>query len=124
MVEDDELVRYLVGANLERNHFFVLEAGDADNALAVSHAFPGKIDVLLADVTLPGLSGCDLATLMQSARPDIVVLLMSGLAVECMPAKPTVAFIQKPFTAESLMNQIQAALKAHCEHVPHAEHRN
>jgi len=99
-----ELVRQLVVSVLECNEFSILEAVDANTALAISAAYPEKIDLLLADVTLPGMSGVELAAVLTCDRPEMRVVIMSGCARESLGGN--FSFIQKPFTAEGLLHHI------------------
>jgi signal transduction histidine kinase/DNA-binding response OmpR family regulator len=76
VVEDDALIRMSIAEMLESRGHTVFEAGDGNEALRVHENEP--IDVLLADVGLPGMNGVEVAERMREARPDLPVLFATG----------------------------------------------
>jgi CheY-like chemotaxis protein len=104
LVEDEELVRGVVGEMLERRGYRVLDAAGAQEAeaLFVEHG----CDVLVTDVVMPGGSGVDLARRLAERRADLRVLFISGYTREAFPATAELgrgsAFLQKPFTVDTL----------------------
>jgi FixJ family two-component response regulator len=80
---------------------------------------------LITDVVLPGLSGRELAELLSATRSQLKVLYVSGhtddVIVHHAILKPGVAFLQKPFTQETLANKIREILGTMGERV--AEYR-
>jgi CheY-like chemotaxis protein len=79
LVEDEGAVRELLSSALERNGFDVVTAGSAEEALTLaSPAF----QILLSDISLPGMSGVQLARQLRRSLPSLRVLLMSGYARE------------------------------------------
>jgi CheY-like chemotaxis protein len=116
LVEDDEMVRKLAQVILEKSGFKVLEASAPREALRISSEFAGKIDILVSDVVMPEMSGCDLATAITVSRPDIKILLMSGYTDEAMPRNIMPAtgseFLEKPFSANGLLSKIWELLEA------------
>ena len=115
--EDEVSVRAVATAALERYGYRVLSAADGDAAVAISRAFPGKIDLLLTDVVMPGMSGRELAEVMRQARPGINVMFVSGYtddeALLGDVRNDERAFLQKPFTTLELVRRIRAALDQH-----------
>jgi DNA-binding response OmpR family regulator len=112
LVEDEPLLRNSVRIVLEREGYFILCAGDAEEALYLSRTFPGTIHLLLSDVEMPGMDGLQLREKLLEERPATRVLLMSGRQVE-LPAEQ--AFLWKPFTLAELkggMRQVLAPLGA------------
>src|SRR5204862_1476804 len=78
---------------------------------ASSHA--GRIDVLLTDTVMPGLSGPDLAERLRSTRPIAVVIYMSGYTdhpAVLRAAEGGHAFLQKPFKPEALTRLVRQRL--------------
>jgi two-component system cell cycle sensor histidine kinase/response regulator CckA len=61
VVDDDAWVRGLARDVLAREGYRVLEASDGQDAIRVSAEHPGPIHLLLTDVMMPGMNGCDLA---------------------------------------------------------------
>jgi PAS domain S-box-containing protein len=124
LVEDEPSVRVLVNAVLARAGYRVLDAGDADAAMAIVQHHRGPIDLLLTDVVMPKMNGRDLARAIAARRPRIPVLFMSGYtdstAIEAPEGAGAYAFLQKPFAAEALMAQIRELLDASFPETSHA----
>lgn len=76
LVEDDELVRFATAQMLRDLEHCVMEAANGPEALEVLDAEP--VDLLLADMGLPGMSGIELAKEVRRRRPDIRVVFASG----------------------------------------------
>jgi two-component system cell cycle sensor histidine kinase/response regulator CckA len=116
VVEDEARIRVLVEKILQRERYLVLEAGSAEEALSVASKHPGRIDLLLTDVILPGLTGRELTELMLSERPGLKVVYMSGYTDDENVRRGTIPpgsqFIQKPFTLGVLVRLVRAALES------------
>jgi DNA-binding response OmpR family regulator len=114
LVEDDHDVRAYVVEILRELHFRVLEAHDADSALGILDRNDVVVDLLLADVVLPGMNGRQLAEEVRLRRPGIRVLFMSGYSRDTIVDQgrldPGVEMMQKPLTQEVLADRIRAAL--------------
>lgn len=113
LVEDEEMVRNLVGAALRRQGYRVLACGDA-NAGIEAGGRPGlEIDLLLTDLTIPGMSGAEMAQRIQRLQPQLRVVFMSGEPQRGLSdaGQPhTFAFLQKPFTLDALTQILNQAL--------------
>jgi CheY-like chemotaxis protein len=116
LVEDEAGIRALVRKILKRERYNVLEAGSGEEASRVAGAFDGKIDLLLTDVMLPGMSGRDLAEDMREALPEVSVLYVSGFtddeSVRAGGFPPGSKFLQKPFTLSALVQKVREALES------------
>jgi CheY-like chemotaxis protein len=113
LVEDQDMVREFTRAALEVHGHVVLEASSGDEALLASGRHPGTIDLLLTDVMLPRMSGIELSRRLAAARPGLRLLFMSGFTDGATTAALTdAAFIQKPFTASSLLRRVRDVLDA------------
>ena len=113
LVEDEESVRQLVRETLEARGYRVLEAGNGDAAIALAASHSDTIHLVITDVVMPGLSGHELAQQLNSARPGIKVLYLSGYAQDAFPnpsAQAHKAFLQKPFTLQSLSRKVREIL--------------
>ena len=75
---------------------------------------PGHLDLLLTDVVMPGASGPDLARRLNTERPDLQVLFVSGYPDDSPGSagllEPGAAFLQKPFTADTLARKVRDVL--------------
>lgn len=115
LVEDEAGIRALVRKILRRENYNVLEAGSAEEAMAMAATVPGEIDLLVTDVMLPNLSGRDLAEHLRGARPDLKVLYVSGYtdddAVRTGVIPPGSKFLQKPFTLGALVGKVKESLE-------------
>jgi two-component system, cell cycle sensor histidine kinase and response regulator CckA len=114
LVEDEEGVASLVRVALAAGGYTVLEARDADTALAICNQHPGNIHLLLSDVVMPQMSGPAVAVKISALRPGIKVLFMSGYTDDSVVhhgvLSENMPFIQKPFTPEGLRRKIRDVL--------------
>ncbi len=114
LVEDEAGIRALVRKILRRENYNVLEAGSAEEAIAMASSVAGRIDLLVTDVMLPGASGRELAEKIRETRQDIRVLYISGYtdddAVRSGAIPPGSRFLQKPFTLGSLVGKVRESL--------------
>jgi CheY-like chemotaxis protein len=111
LVEDEEQVRAVAQSILKRNGYRVIVAQNAGEALIFCEKHPGIIHMLLTDVVMPQMSGAELAKRIAKTRPDMRVLCMSGYTDDSIVRhgvlESGVAFMQKPFTPETLMRKVR-----------------
>ena len=114
LVEDESPLRSLVRGLLEGVGYTVLEARDGEDALLLSNEFSGQIHLLVTDVVMPKMSGPELAQHLAPLRQDMKVLFMSGYADDAMVRHgildSNAAYLQKPFTPESLARKVREIL--------------
>jgi PAS domain S-box-containing protein len=114
VVEDDDQVRTVVSKGLPRLGYEVLVVRNAEEALALVEKHPGRIDLLLTDVVMPGLSGPQLADRLTARRPETRVVFMSGYPEAQDPALGFSldgrSYLQKPFALAELAEKIRTAL--------------
>jgi CheY-like chemotaxis protein len=114
LVEDETVVRHLVAEILESNGYTVLQAGDGPSALELLRRHPGKLDLLLTDVVMPGMSGPEVAQAVTSMRPGTQVLYTSGYTDSAIGhhgvLESGIAFLQKPFSADDLTRKVRVLL--------------
>jgi DNA-binding NtrC family response regulator len=107
-------VRDLTVAILKACGYIVLELEDLGDAERVCQQHAGKIDLLLTDVVMRGLSGPDLARKVQRLRPEAKVLFMSGYTDKAIVHQgvldPGIAFVPKPFTPSALAGKVREVL--------------
>ena len=115
VVEDNEDVRSYSVMILSELGYAVLEAADADAALAILER-PGRIDLLFTDVVLPGRNGRVLADQARAARPDLRVLFTTGYSRNAIVHQGRldagVQLVTKPFTFEQLAARVRDVLDA------------
>jgi two-component system, cell cycle sensor histidine kinase and response regulator CckA len=111
LVDDDHGVRTLARAILQAQGYQVVEASNGLDALRVAAGHADDIDVLVADVVLPGLRGPHLAEWLRIERPDLAVLLLTGSESDRpVDARPDDAILLKPFEPTALLAGVRAAL--------------
>jgi DNA-binding response OmpR family regulator len=114
VAEDDAMVRNLVRLLLGRAGFRVLAAADGPEALEISRNFGGRIDLLLADVNMPGMKGTMLAQQVKRERPEIAILIMSGGDNEWVKDCGT-SYLGKPFSPEVLVRTVSNLIRSEAE---------
>ena len=114
LVEDEEGVRELAKEYLESCGYKVLVAQNGQAAIDLVSKHSGPIDLIMTDIVMPGLSGSDLAKKVQSLRPDIRVVYMSGYTDQAIIhhgiLSSDVLLLQKPFTMSTLAHKLREAL--------------
>ncbi|MFI5089642.1 MAG: PAS domain S-box protein [Terriglobales bacterium] len=114
LVEDEEGVRALTRQLLQRHGYTVLEAEHGEDALLLCERYSGPIHLVLSDVVLAQMSGRELVQRLAPLRREMKVLYMSGYSDEAIVhhgvLEPGTAFLQKPFTTESLMRKLREVL--------------
>lgn len=117
VVEDEDPVRRLVASILRGEGYHVVEAESGAKAL---QAFSAQaVDLVLTDIIMPGMSGRELIEALQSLRPSLKVVFMSGYIddetfVEGLGEGRT-PFLPKPFSPQDLTARIREALEAPAE---------
>ena len=113
VVDDDPWVRVLARDVLAGDGYRVLEAVDGPDAIRVAAEHPGPIHLLLSDVVMPGMNGCELAAGLTARLPGLRVMFMSAydrdfLVKEGLDLIGPV--ITKPFTIEYLSRRVRMML--------------
>ncbi len=105
IVEDESTVRSLVVEILTGLDYNVLKASTGRAALEVIAAYGKPIDLVLSDVVMPGMTGPDLAEILEFTHPQIKVLFMSGFTDTTTLLPNT--FLQKPFSPTQLARKVR-----------------
>jgi CheY-like chemotaxis protein len=110
VVEDQDPVRRQACRILADHSYSVRQAASADEALERWE----PVDVLITDVVMPGMSGHQLAEHARERAPGLRVVFMSGhtddVLVRDGASRGDIAFVQKPFTRDSLLRAVEEAL--------------
>jgi PAS domain S-box-containing protein len=116
VVEDQPEVRVVIRETLQRHGYTVLEAENASDAFARARGHDGPVHLLLADVVLAGMSGPMVAEALAAKWPSLRTVFMSGYGDQVVVRHGVVAsgmrFLRKPFSGESLLQEIRDALDA------------
>jgi PAS domain S-box-containing protein len=114
VVEDDDIMRALTRKMLEEAGYSVLEAKDGQSALDLVSKKDGRIDLVLTDVVMRGLSGPELALRINALHPEMRVVYMSGYTGELISEhdglQRNIELLEKPFTRVALLRSVNAAL--------------
>jgi two-component system, cell cycle sensor histidine kinase and response regulator CckA len=114
LVEDQDSLRELSHRLLEGMGYAVIEAPNGAEAIRIACQCADRIQLLVTDVVMPGMSGRELAELLVASHSQMKVLYMSGhtddVIMHYAILKPGVAFLQKPFTRDGLPKKIQEVL--------------
>jgi CheY-like chemotaxis protein len=119
VLEDNASVMMVLRLMLEP--YSLIEASNAEQALRLFTGHGCKIDLLVADLTLPRSSGIQVALLLRSKIPTLPVILTSGYPVSGWSDRDSddlkrlgsrsVAILQKPFQAEALLDAVRDLIK-------------
>ena len=114
LVEDERTVRETAARILERHGYRVVPARHGGDAMLAWRERGMTIDALVTDVRMPEIDGPSLIACLRAECPTFPVVVMSGYArgdnevTAALTAREV--FLEKPFTTESLLTQVRAAL--------------
>jgi CheY-like chemotaxis protein len=113
VVDDDELVLSAVSAYLRDLGYNALTAESPSRALELSRMHNARIDLLLTDLVMPDMTGPELRREIESGRPLIRTLYMTGYASDRVPLADVDPrqLVRKPFTADALAASLRRALE-------------
>jgi len=116
VVDDEESIRALIARMLASGGYDVAIASDGEEALRVVEAH-GPFDGYVIDVTMPTISGAELARRAKQDLPDAKVLFCTGYSDRLFEERGTLwqheAFIDKPFKLEALREAMSLLLFGH-----------
>ena len=110
LVDDDPAVREVTAAMLEDLGYSVIEADNGAAALDLL-AKGLRVDLMLADFSMPGMTGGELAAAVAERRPALPVLMVTGYEDErALAAVGEDRLVLKPFRTEDLARKVRVAL--------------
>ena len=122
LVEDEEVVRLMLAEALTCLGYTVLDAGLGAAALMLAERAAKPIDLLVTDMSMPGMTGWDLAKCLRTKRPKLPVLFMSGYndnEIACWGRlDPPVKHLFKPFSLDSFLSQARQMLDSSAKRAP------
>ena len=113
LVEDEPLVRQVTRRALTNEGYEVFEAAGPAEALELVRTCGRRIELLISDIQMPGMSGVELARTLVAAQPDLHVLLVSGYTKqhgELSVGARGLQFLQKPYAVAELSRRIREIL--------------
>jgi len=114
-VEDEDRVRDIAARLLRGRGYEVIEARDGEEALELARANAGRIDLMISDVSMPGMDG---PALLKAARPYLAaapVVFISGYAEsefsDLLEGESGISFLPKPLHLQSLAERVKERLR-------------
>jgi CheY-like chemotaxis protein len=116
IVDDEHIVRTVCQQLLTRRGWRVLVAADGPEAIGVFRQHAADIVCVLLDLSMPLMSGVEVFRALREIRPGVRVILTSGYSSDQRALGPLTAeglagFIQKPYTSETLLHELQRVLR-------------
>src|ERR1700716_4033432 len=99
LVDDHEIVLHALHNYLEKTGYNVLEAHCGEEALLIAECFPAMIHVLVTDLVMARINGRELARRLMPLRPEMQVIMLSGLPDAAMVQQelsPLIPILAKP----------------------------
>ena len=114
LVEDEDGVREFAARSLQELGYTVLKASGGSAAVELMVSRREKIDLLVTDVVMPELNGRQLAEILLKSIPELKIIFVSGYTDDSIVRhgvlQANVAFLQKPFTPNSLACKVREVL--------------
>jgi len=108
LVEDEPAVRGLFAMCLRKDGYFVVEASNGSEALAIVEQV-GRVDLVVTDVVMPVMKGTELAQRLREKFPTLRFIFVSGYVVHD-ELGPNAELLQKPFLKGDLLKRVVAIL--------------
>ncbi|MDA3812643.1 MAG: response regulator [Candidatus Cloacimonetes bacterium] len=114
LVDDEESIRDFLSEIIEEQGYKVIKASNGKKGLRKFKEINDKIHLLISDITMPEMSGPELANELRELQPDIKAIFISGNAdenfIQEQSSNSNVSFLQKPFTFDSIISKIREIL--------------
>ena len=114
LVEDEAAILQLGKVILERGGYNVLAAPSPSRALDLAGNYPGRIDLLITDIIMPGMNGKELAEKLGAFRSGFRSIFISGYSNDIIAQQGIleegVHFLQKPFSVANLTSKVREVL--------------
>ncbi|HVX65200.1 MAG TPA: response regulator [Bryobacteraceae bacterium] len=107
IADDEEPLRQLLYRFLQGHGYQVYTAADGSEALRIGRENLQDIDLLIADIRMPGVEGPEVARLLKATKADLKVLLISGYTEGKSVCEP---FLPKPFAPAALLEKVRELL--------------
>ncbi len=114
LVEDEPDILSMCKLMLEKGGYTVLDAASPSEAIRIAEGHKGEIQLLVTDVVLPEMNGCDLSKRVQVTSPNLKTLFISGYPPDIVENEgvldPDVNYLQKPFPIKTLLAAVHKML--------------
>lgn len=109
IIDDEPTLLELLRRYLTRLGYEVETHASPEDALARFQAEPDGFAMVIADLTLPALSGEEAIERLRQTRPELPAIITSGYPYQ--PRAANIGFLQKPFLPQMLAEAVEKALK-------------
>ena len=123
VLEDDLRNMQVFCAILNSTGYRVLEATTGKEAIEISNKYYEPISLFVSDLSLPDVSGTEVALRLIQLQPDLPILFLSGTPMDDWPERDqhnfrqfspgSVEFLEKPFHASTLKTKVESLLRSH-----------
>ena len=114
LAEDEDLFRGMLADLLRFDDYNVLEASNGQEAVSAADSHAGRIDLVITDINLHGMTGLELAEQLVQKHSGMGIIYMSGDtlsgAIGHAKVQPGAAFLQKPFDSTALLDKVREVL--------------
>ncbi|MBI3610015.1 MAG: response regulator [Nitrospirae bacterium] len=115
IVDDEEHIRRLCSEILQRKSYQTVAVAGAQEAIEIARSQP--FDLLLTDISMPGMDGLELLRAMKEIQKEIAVVIITGYgtmdnAVQALQLGAQ-GFVIKPFSQQELLQAVEDALEKH-----------
>jgi len=114
VVDDEPMLRHLMGTVLRKHKFRVLEADDGRHAVEQMEARGEKVDLVVTDVMMPNMNGLELADWIAEHHPDVPIILVTGfndaIFTDGVVSQTTLPLLLKPYKMAELVSMVQKIL--------------
>ena len=116
IVDDEPMVRLVIGRLLEEWNFRVLEADNGRTALQVAQTVKGGLNLVITDLIMPYMDGCEFANAFRQLYPDVPILFMTGKCPSALVGSffdPAENLLFKPFDPDTFLDVVARVLESH-----------
>ncbi len=114
-MEDEEFVREAASEILESCGYRVFKACSFEDAIQTFQRNSDHVELLVADIIIPGRNGCELVKVLRELSPGLKVLYISGYSENVVTRQAALDgnshYVAKPFSLRSLLEAIEMALE-------------
>jgi two-component system cell cycle sensor histidine kinase/response regulator CckA len=118
VVEDEVPVRTAICRTLRKLGYYVLEAGNGEQALTVMQDYHSPVHLVITDIIMPEMEGTELVALLRDWYPRMRALFISGYSQQDLEARGNLdggamdgsAFLAKPFSLDVLAGRVRELL--------------
>ena len=110
VIDDDQQVRQVVALCLVELGYTLLEAEHGLQGLEMASAHRGRLDLVLLDLSMPGLPGQEVLRRLQESNPQLKVIVCTGYVVEKAQLEGVAAVMQKPCSLRQLARSVRQVL--------------